>query len=322
MQAMMNGDQLTPLERNAFFPTIEEVDDCLKLSELVNKVESLRYKDVFNEADTHGPITAHFFERNSKGAATMVITSESLKYVCIVFGVSEPDAYWEEAKRPSMQTWGPVGKTLPFGEDVKISSVTNEALFGDDLHRHLYDALNLVIKDSSKHKVFVTGFGQAGAIATAFTTYVCHKKPVVRIHNINFGSPRVGGDEWKAWVNSLKNITIWRFLLEGDMIPGIPAMIMGYRHVGHAMMFDSKGFTRAYYYNNSEEENEDTVGLSKPPEFLTPASEITGRVKDHSVSEYLSRFKRNPGVYPRKFDTINESSPEMSAFDMVLSFCI
>lgn len=318
---------ISEIERKACFPNVDEASDYLMLSSLANEVKSLQYKDVFHNADTKGPIVPHFYEKNSKGGKAMIITSESLKYVCIVFGCPENAEYWDEHKRIPMSRWGPE-KGLPFGEDVKINSTTNDNTFLDDLSKKLYNDFNVVIKDHPKYKVVVCGHGQGGAMSTVFATYLAHKKPVMNIHNITYGSPRVGGDAWKTWVQSLKNLIMWRFVLNSDCIASIPAMTMGYRHVGHLMHLDSKQSTKAYYDHPSEENNEDSALFSKPPEFLTVHSKITEPVKDHCVEEYLNFLKgsaaKNPKEsYARTFETIetHETEMDMSVMDKILSFC-
>lgn len=325
MEVAAEDVPISEIEHKAVFPTVDEAAEYLKLSGLVNEVESLQYKDVFNDADTKGPISPHFLEKNSLGGRAMVITSESLKYVCIVFGCTCNAECWERHKRESFsREWGPP-KGLPFGEGVKIHPATNDTVFSDDLYKNLYDALNVVIKDHPNYKIVVTGHGQGAAMSTVFATFLCHKKPVLRVHNINYGSPRIGGDGWKKWVNSFENIIVWRFVLGGDVIAGLPAMTMGYRHVGHTMHLDPKRSTKAYYYPSNEKENEYTAVLTKSPEFLTLSSELVDPIKDHTVEEYLvflkERALKNPKKsYARNFDTVKEEKEE-SFLDNLLSLC-
>lgn len=256
----------------------------------------------------------------------MVVTSDTLKYVAIVFGSPENDETWEDQRRAPIREWGPEA-SLDFAKGVEINSTPNDALFKDDLYKKLYNDLNAVIREHSDYKVVVTGHSQGGAMSSIFSTYLCHKKPILKVYNTTFGSPRVGGETWKLWVNSLKNLTVWRYVLGADIIPSIPVMTMGYRHVGHNMHLDLNQSTKAYFCPSSPQEEEEALDLSHPHEALTLFESIVSPVKDHGIVEYLSflneHAKKDPHkYYARTFDTVGEEKEvEMGMMERMISLC-
>ena len=88
------------------------------------------------------------------------------------------------------------------------------------------DEVVRVVNEGKFERIVITGFSQGAALAT-----LCHEELVFRGFDPvtwAFGSPRVFS--WSVPKDRFKNLI--RITYGGDMIPGLPFWIFGYRHVG------------------------------------------------------------------------------------------
>ncbi|PSC72147.1 Phospholipase A(1) chloroplastic [Micractinium conductrix] len=92
-------------------------------------------------------------------------------------------------------------------------------------------------------RIFLTGHSLGGALATlgawdcAHRKWDCQEPPELVVYT--FGAPRVGNRPWAEHYNELVPST-WRIVNERDSVATVPRL-MGYAHVGHAVMLKSGG---------------------------------------------------------------------------------
>ena len=139
-----------------------------------------------------------------------------------------------------------------------------------------------------KGPVFLTGHSLGGALAQLVAWWLeVNDHPVQGVYT--FGSPRVGNGEWarsyaKSWVQ-LYDLPLsrrtYRVVLEEDIVPRVPGVLMGYRHAGREYFLPSIG-----------------SGRLDPPLWLKLVSDAWGtyrdwrrgrvaQLADHGLSRYL-----------------------------------
>jgi len=145
---------------------------------------------------------------------------------------------------------------------------------------------NYLKNDAYIGDILVTGHSLGGAIGVlvavilhnmiqnlfqkpgpSFNKY--EKVPVVKV--ITFGKPRIGNFEFANYVNTMLGINnVLRVVNEGDLVPTLGWMNMGYVHEGHEIFFTAEG--QRYESRDIDEETlglEDSLlGLANGPHML------------------------------------------------------
>ena len=106
----------------------------------------------------------------------------------------------------------------------------------------LQPILQLLLQEHHDHfdKLVFTGHGIGGALATIaapFFAELCSEKT---FSVITYGSPRVGDDDFCTWFNEKIPKNKYRFVLEGDPLPNMPASSR-YTHVQDALCLTHEG---------------------------------------------------------------------------------
>lgn len=88
--------------------------------------------------------------------------------------------------------------------------------------------------------IYVTGHSLGGAVASLIALFLQHEGlPVVAVYT--FASPRVGNREWRAVYSEALGHCSYRVIAEGDLVPLLPGLMDGYRHVGQEIMLTPHG---------------------------------------------------------------------------------
>ena len=128
--------------------------------------------------------------------------------------------------------------------------------------------------------LYICGHSLGGAMATIAASRL--EKECTALYT--YGSPRVGN---KRFVDNL-TVTHYRWRNNNDLVPAVPLWIMGFRHHG------------IYCYLNHYGNKRD--GLSKWQRFIDWCRghwaaiknlEFFDGVRDHSITEYYKRIKKN-----------------------------
>lgn len=108
--------------------------------------------------------------------------------------------------------------------------------------------------------LFYTGHSLGAALATLAAA----KHPPKAVYT--FGSPRVGNQDF---INSLRNVQIYRIVDDEDFVTTVPPVFMGFRHVGeeHRLLAPEEEFSYGHAFN--------------PPKLLA----------DHAPINYIDRLK-------------------------------
>ena len=153
------------------------------------------------------------------------------------------------------------------------------------VHDGFYDEINKVWAEirpliKTGKPLYICGHSLGGAMATIAASRL--EKECTALYT--YGSPRVGN---KRFVDNL-TVTHYRWRNNNDLVPAVPLWIMGFRHHG------------IYCYLNHYGNKRD--GLSKWQRFkdwcrghwaAIKNLEFFDGVRDHSITEYYKRIKKN-----------------------------
>ena len=89
-------------------------------------------------------------------------------------------------------------------------------------------------------KLVITGHGIGGALATLAGPYFAELCSEKEFYVITYGSPRVGNDDFCRWFNEKIPRNKYRFVIEGDPLPNMPASSR-YAHVQDAVCLTHEG---------------------------------------------------------------------------------
>jgi pimeloyl-ACP methyl ester carboxylesterase len=101
-------------------------------------------------------------------------------------------------------------------------------LLYDDILERLED---LGLNDTAP--LYVNGHSLGGANAQLFAAYYAFAHPQRSVYLTTFGQPRVGSKGFKLFAERLRNLNVWRIVLEDDIITRIP--FSEYVHTGHLL---------------------------------------------------------------------------------------
>jgi len=93
---------------------------------------------------------------------------------------------------------------------------------------------------SALKSIYVTGHSLGGALAT-LVAFFLHREgfPVAGVYT--FASPRVGNAAWRRDYQRLLGAKTYRIIAQGDLVPLVPGLLDGYRHVGTEIMLERSG---------------------------------------------------------------------------------
>ena len=87
--------------------------------------------------------------------------------------------------------------------------------------------------------VIITGHSLGGALAT-LAAFELNRREYLVESVYTFASPRVGNAAWRTAYNSVLGSRTWRVVAAGDLVPLIPGLLDGYRHVGHEVYLNGE----------------------------------------------------------------------------------
>jgi len=132
--------------------------------------------------------------------------------------------------------------------DVNIAK-TKWTLDGKDcyVHEGYYKSFELAVEEDLEKSVksvvdrfpdrrlLITGHSLGGGLATLLGAYLSVKYPDNNVRVINFGSPRVGDQNFKDFCETRKNLRHTRIINHKDIVPRM--FLIGYKHVGHLVYY-------------------------------------------------------------------------------------
>jgi hypothetical protein len=312
------------------FPSIDDTVEMAALSVIV-----YTFRDVlddtgvcqmvndrnFNTTGLHVPeviqentdIQCHWYLHDRiQGTQVMLVSSPSKKYNALVFAGTD--------NMRSALTDADI-MTVPFGDGestvlspdlaIRVHAGFNHGVFLQNIFAQVLDQFNALQSKYPSHRLFTTGhsLGAAESILAAVALTMKQqehksryrwwpwkrKTTVQAITNINFGCPRIGNENWRAFVDddsSVESLAIWRLVLGWDLVPRLPEL---FKHVGHTIellknsLADESGSNAtavAYYQHYGDE----SLGLAGVPFGWSakPYIWVPGALWSHHVTKYWS----------------------------------
>ena len=172
---------------------------------------------------------------------------------------------------------------------------------GGRVHEGFICAVNTIWRDLWKlleeqraHRaLWITGHSLGAALATLTAAKIHLEKGHPLNGMYNFGSPRVGDDQFARSFDAELAAKTFRFVNNNDIVPRIPFRGLNYRHVGTFKYFDHTG-------KLNEKVTWDELLLDRVKgridDLLKPG---TDGMKDHAMTRYIKNLVRLLPPKPR-----------------------
>jgi len=232
------------------FPSVDETYQYLQLS-------SYLY-DIHSEEDANkilpDSITVLLFEDYTVNDATMVVYDEIQRFIAVVFGGSDTlNDFLHDAEIRKVP-FGP--KEDPINENVGVHNGFNNVLFNKGNKTEcLYDRVKSTLEefldendsvDSNSYKVITTGHSLGGGLSNLMAAGLTdawmsessssEKSLGKRVNSISFAPPLVADEDFKEWYESM-DCSLWRHVLQNDIVARIPTEDINYVVTGHTVWF-------------------------------------------------------------------------------------
>lgn len=122
---------------------------------------------------------------------------------------------------------------------VAVHPAFRDAYFTKDLEGNLNKLINRLTAENPFFDVIFTGHSFGAALSIIGAARYAAYQPMIRVSCYAFGSPRVGGTDFRSWVHSLPNLKIVRMENRSDPYVNMPEMNGGWMHVGHTIWISS-----------------------------------------------------------------------------------
>lgn len=198
----------------------------------------------------------------------------------------------------------------------------NTKVFNPQLYLPLSEKLLETVNRYPNYRIIITGHSMGAALSVLYGIYVATSVlPDRRIHVMNLGCPRVGDETFRRAVHTLSNLRVWRLVFADDIVPRLPPLWTGYRHVGHMVHWIQRGdiknekakgkkdggaIVKAYHQDScldNEQPNTECVYTSINPKDWNV---LEGNADDHEHDNYrcvIDLAKNNTDKYwPRDFE--------------------
>lgn len=141
------------------------------------------------------------------------------------------------------------------------------------------------------------GHSFGAAMATIGAARYALKRPMIRVSCHTFGSPRVGGEEWRQLVHSMPNLKVIRVENGADPYVLLPSG-SDWKHVGHAIEFAPHisgivdGFhIKAHRFGRERGSNNGNMLYRCPGVNALLQGQTTQGKLDHGMKAYVERVE-------------------------------
>jgi hypothetical protein len=180
---------------------------------------------------------------------------------------------------------------------VQVLNTFRSAYFGTPLEKTVFALLANLTMRKPFFDITFTGHSFGAAMATVASFRYASAKPQMRVSCHVFGSPRVGGEEWRQMVHSVPNLRVYRVVNGSDpyvLLPNGNEWV----HCGHAIQisdlttFNGKvGVTiKARRFDRDRSNLLGFVQSMVISKNLTQGSS-QGKI-DHEIQSYVEKLKR------------------------------
>lgn len=113
------------------------------------------------------------------------------------------------------------------------------------------EAVTNALKQNPNYNIVIAGHSLGGAVATLVATHF--RSNGCDVDEFTYGSPRVGNIIFAQYATS-RNGTTYRVTHEGDPVPRLPPLLLGYRHLSpEYWLHDGESNQNDYHLSNIKE---------------------------------------------------------------------
>ena len=139
------------------------------------------------------------------------------------------------------------------------------------IHSDIYSILDKMVKKYNTNDILITGHSLGGALATISAFEMMYLNTPYNVkYLITFGSPRVGNDYFFEYFNYF-NIYSKRITHYFDIVPHLPEMFFGYKHISNEIWFDE--INNKYTICNDEFDEDPSCSNSCAPLHCTSTTD-------------------------------------------------
>jgi hypothetical protein len=244
-------------------------------------------------------------DKDSERIEAIILSSESLRQIIVCFRgstMNQAKPLHTGIRTSLFEKVGHCPLQESENQHVHVLDTFRSTYFGTPLEKTLFALLTNLEMRKPFFDVTITGHSFGAAMATIASYRLATSKPQMRVSSFVYGSPRVGGEEWRQAVHSVPNLRLYRVENGSDPFVQLPYG-NEWSHCGHAIQISDLmncngklGVTiKARRFDSSSSSVSTTATNSilgfATSKVLGSASREAGKI-DHEIQSYVEKLAR------------------------------
>lgn len=285
---------MAKMKHSTFSDKFPDRDIAHELAVMSREIQKVK-KGAMLEDVLSSNVSVHLLIQNRFGLEAMVVTSNdgAMNYVAIVYRGSNEFEDWVTNFTLGLTSFG-------YGYDsaIKVHKGFKTACHGENVSSVIEEKVMELMADPSlrlSEDIYVSGHSLGAAMSHIMGVYLSLKHPDIPVKVINFGAPRVGNRIFKNWSQSIRNLSLWRFVYKKDKVPRIPYRLLNFSDAGHLLQMNKNNMKAYYHHTGAKGYKGVPMGWNWFP-----------RLKDHDISKYIDYFanktSESDAYWPSEFE--------------------
>lgn len=279
LEFKISSSELDPSQFQLEIPDRESVLLCARLCQFLRSNKNANPFDFDQNLQTCTggiEIVKERFLTHSVGDTSihvLVVSSEKLRQVFVCCSVDGDEQLAKKSLRYASSN------ELPGKGNIQALAAVVETSICSGLEERIFSELDRL--DRPFFDIVFTGHSIGACISTLESARYADLHAELRISSQVFGSPRIGGDDLRAYVHALPNLRIFRVESGHDCTVQLPAG-REWMSVGHCMQIGSNAECKAYRF--------DKVFIPKAKIMLRTPLEISRGKAEHKIDSYVEKL--------------------------------
>jgi len=226
------------------FPSLNETIEFTNLADIVYVLDENGCSDTAIPNSNQ----CHYFRKKEDGTEVVVLTSDDMQYISVIYaGTDEYEDIMRDTKT-DLVPFGPEGNSIE--PEVFVHEGFNLQTFGEGLFDEVLAVVTKLHQRYPTYSFYTAGHSLGASNCLLAAAALQKYFPDVKITSISIGTPRIGDNTWKDYVNENQNLRIFRFVFKLDIF----ARIKGdstYQHVGHTVQLNEEE-AEAFYFHEGD----------------------------------------------------------------------